>query len=126
MPLTRISLREGKSADYKRNVMTQVYKAMRETFDVPEEDRFMTVTEHDANSFDYGPNYLEINRTDDLLIIQITANNTRSTEQKKALFGAICQRLTSTIGVRPEDIFISIVEVSKENWSFGHGKAQYA
>ena len=51
MPLTRISLRKGKAAAYKRSVMTEVYEAMRETFDVPQDDRFMILTEHDEDAF---------------------------------------------------------------------------
>lgn len=126
MPLTRISLRAGKAPAYRRVVMEQIYQAMRETFDVPEEDRFMTISEHDDSSFDFGRNYLDIARSDDLVIIQITANNTRTLAQKKALFSKIAERLSSEPGIRSEDIFINLVEVPKENWSFGHGLAQYA
>ena len=65
-------------------------------------------------------------RSDDVVFIQITANNTRGLEQKKALFARIAQLLGESPGLRPEDVFINIVEVAKENWSFGHGLAQYA
>ena len=126
MPLTRIALRRGKSADYRRAIMDQVYEAMRETFDVPDEDRFVVLTEHDADSFNYSRRYLGIERSDDLVIIEITANNTRSLEQKKALYRSIARRLAVTPGVRPADVFINLVEVAKENWSFGNGEAQYA
>jgi 4-oxalocrotonate tautomerase len=126
MPLTRISLRQGKSAAYKRTLMTELYEAMRETFDVPEDDRFMTVTDHDKDAFLFGRHYLDIERSDDLVIIQITANNTRGTETKKALYRRIVERLAISPGVRREDVFISLVEVAKENWSFGNGEAQYA
>ena len=126
MPLTRISLRRGRSQEDCKQIMEQIYLAMRETFDVPENDRFMMLHEHDAHQFDFGTTYLDIPRTDALVIIQITANGTRSTDQKKALFAGICERLTKSPGLRPEDVFVSLVEVKKENWSFGHGLAQYA
>ena len=126
MPLTRISLRNGKSPAFRKAILDGVYLAMRETFDVPEHDRFMTISEHDAADFDYGPDYLGIKRSDDLVIIQITSNNTRTTAKKKALFKAIAERLTKDPGLRPEDIFINLVEVLPENWSFGNGVAQYA
>jgi 4-oxalocrotonate tautomerase len=126
MPLTRISLRQGKPAAYKRAVMTEVYEAMRETFDVPEDDRFMTLTEHDEESFWFGRRYLGCDRSDDLLMIQITANNTRTAEKKKALYQRIVERLVASPGIRREDVFINLVEVPKENWSFGNGEAQYA
>ena len=126
MPLTRISLREGKTPAFKRAICDQIYAAMRDTFDVPEDDRFMTISEHDEDEIDYGRSYLGIERTDDLVIIQITANNTRSPRQKQALFKAIANRLADKPGIRREDVFISLVEVRKENWSFGLGEAQYA
>ena len=126
MPLTRVSLRKGKSSAYKRAILDHVYTAMRDTFNVPEEDRFMLIDEHDDESFVYSPTYLGIDRDADLVIIQITANNTRTVEQKKALFAAIAERLSRDPGIRPENIFINLVEVAKENWSFGHGIAHYA
>ena len=126
MPLTRISLKSGKPASYRTALMEQIYQALRETFDVPENDRFMTVTEHDDGSFDIGQTYLGIERSDDVVLIQITVNNTRSVEQKKALYKRIAERLADNPGLRPQDVFINLLEVSKENWSFGEGEAQYA
>ncbi|HEY3030886.1 MAG TPA: tautomerase family protein [Bradyrhizobium sp.] len=126
MPLVRVSLRRGKSDDYKKAIGDGVYKAMREAFNVPEEDRFVVVSEHSESEFQFSKTYLDIARSDDLVIIQITANNTRTTEQKKALFARIVQLLSQHPGLRKEDVFISLVDVPKENWSFGNGVAQYA
>jgi 4-oxalocrotonate tautomerase len=126
MPLTRIALRRGKPAAYHRAIMDNVYQAMRETFDVPEDDRFMIVTEHDDAAFDHGERYLGIERSADLVIIQLTVSNTRNIAQKKALYRRIVKRLAEDPGLRPQDVFINLVEVSKENWSFGLGEAQYA
>ena len=86
----------------------------------------MVVTEHDETDFMYGRHYLGIERSDDLLIIQLTVSNTRTVEQKKALYRTIVQRLAKDPGVRTQDVFISLVEVAKENWPFGNGEAQYA
>ena len=86
----------------------------------------MVVTQHDEDEFLYGAHYLGIERSDDLVIIQLTVSNTRSLEQKKALFGRIVEKLGEKPGVRPQDVFINLVEVAKENWSFGRGEAQYA
>jgi 4-oxalocrotonate tautomerase len=126
MPLTRISLRRGKPPAYRKAIRDGVYLAMRETFEVPEDDRFMTVSQHDEDDFDFGKNYLGIDRSSDLVIIQLTVSNTRSVAQKKALFKRIVERLAESPGIRGEDVFINIVEVQKENWSFGNGIAQYA
>src|SRR3977135_1500302 len=126
MPLVRVSLRWGKSDDYKRAIGDGVYKGMREVFNVPEEDRFVVVSEHSESEFQFSKTYLDIARSDDLVIIQITANNTRTVEQKKALFAKIAELLSINPGLRKEDVFISLVDVPKENWSFGNGVAQYA
>jgi 4-oxalocrotonate tautomerase len=126
MPLTRVSLRRGKSAAHRQAILDGIYRAMREVFDVPEEDRFMTITEHDAPDFSYSANYLGIARSDDLVIIQLTISNTRTLDKKKALYRRIVENLKDSPGVRPEDVFINLVEVPPDNWSFGNGIAHYA
>jgi len=125
MPLTRVSLRRGKPAAYRKAILDGLYLAMRETFDAPEDDRFMTISEHDENNFSYSARYLGIERSDDLVIIQLTVRNTRTVAQKQALYRRIVERLAEHPGLRPEDVFISLVEVLPENWSFGNGVAQY-
>jgi 4-oxalocrotonate tautomerase len=125
MPLSRVSLRRGKPAAHRKSILDGIYRAMREVFDVPEEDRFMVITEHDEPDFSYSPTYLGINRSDDLVLIQLTVSNTRTVEKKKALYRRIVENLTADPGLRPEDIFINLVEVLPENWSFGNGIAQY-
>ncbi|MCF7766997.1 tautomerase family protein [Achromobacter pulmonis] len=126
MPFAHISLRSGKTEACRQAIFDGVYRALRETFDVPEDDQFMVMTEHEAANFRYGATYLDIARSDDLVFIQITANNTRTLEQKKALFRRIAQLLSENPGLRPEDVFVNLVEVLKENWSLGGGLAQYA
>ncbi len=105
--------------------MAGVYQAMRTTFDVPEDDLFMMVHEHDDYGFVFGRNYLSISRSDDLIIVQITCNMGRTTEKKAALYRAIATNLERDPGLRPQDVFINVIEVARENWSFGNGFAQY-
>ncbi|MBA5775766.1 tautomerase family protein [Stappia sp. F7233] len=126
MPLTRISMRRGKSAEFKKAVMDNLYHAMRETFVVPADDQFMVIHEHDSENMAIGWNYMDIERSEDLLLIQLTVNNTRDAATKQALYKRIVERLAENPGVRPEDVFLNLVEVVKENWSFGYGDAQYA
>lgn len=126
MPLTRVSLRTGKSVAYRQAVLDGIYEAMRETFNVPQDDYFMVVTEHNADDFRCSLNYLGIARSDDLVIVELTVNNTRTSAQKKALYRRLVDKLTDNPGLRPEDVLINLVEVLPENWSLGHGIAQYA
>jgi 4-oxalocrotonate tautomerase len=125
MPITHISMRAGKPQAYRQAIFDSLYRALREALNVPEHDEFMTITEHDAANFRYGP-YLGIARSDDLLFIQITVFNTRTFEQKTALYRRIAELLGESPGVRPEDVFVYLLEAAKENWSVGHGVAQFA
>ena len=124
MPLVRISLMKGKPG-FGEKVGRIVYETMVETIDVPQGDRFQVLTEHDKSSLVYDPGYLGIARSDGIVVIQMTISEGRTTEKKKALYKRIAERLNAELGVRFEDVFINLVEVKKENWSFGNGIAQY-
>jgi phenylpyruvate tautomerase PptA (4-oxalocrotonate tautomerase family) len=125
MPLVRIDLRKGGDATYRQEIGRAVYDALV-SVGVPKDDRFQVIGEHEADSFQFDPDYLGIHRSDDLVIIQITWNEGRNTEQKQALYKAIANGLHAAVGLRREDVFINLIEVKKENWSFGNGIAQYA
>ena len=125
MPLLHISLRAGKPAAYRQAIFDSLYRAMREALNVPEDDQFMTITEHDAANFRYG-NAFGVVRSDDLVFIQITVFDTRTAEQKKVLFRRIAALLGERPGIRPEDVFVNVLDAAKENWSVGHGLAQFA
>ncbi|KQT45312.1 4-oxalocrotonate tautomerase [Methylobacterium sp. Leaf456] len=126
MPFVRIDLPQGKPPDYRRTVGDVVYEAMRATLNVPENDRFQVITEHAPGGLIIDPTYLGIARTADALTIQVTLNIGRSVELKKAFYTAVADGLHERLGLRREDVFISLIEVPKENWSFGNGEAQYA
>jgi phenylpyruvate tautomerase PptA (4-oxalocrotonate tautomerase family) len=125
MPLVRVDLRKGKDASYRQQIGEVIYQALVGV-GAPERDRFQVIAEHDAGDFVFDPSYLGIARSEDLVIIQITWNEGRTVDQKKALYKAIAAGLERSPGIRPQDVFINLVEVKKENWSFGNGIAQYA
>ena len=126
MPLVRIALRRGTTPEYRRQLSDSVHRAMVETIKIPEQDKFQVITEHDGESLIYDPSYLGIARTDGVLLIQIVLSTGRTVEVRRAMFARIAALLAESPGVRPEDVFINVVEVAKENWSFGNGIAQYA
>jgi 4-oxalocrotonate tautomerase len=125
MPLIHISLRAGKPEAYRQAIFDSLYRALREALSVPEDDQFMTISEHDAANFRYGNAY-GVARSAAVVYIQITVFNTRTVEQKKALFRRIAELLGESPGIRPEDVFVTILDAAKENWSVGHGLAQFA
>ncbi|EUB87320.1 tautomerase family protein [Pseudomonas sp. GM30] len=126
MPLVRVEIKKHSDPTFAKRIGEQIYAAMRSTINVPEHDNFQILNEHDGEHFIFDPQYLGIQRSDQLVIIQITLNEGRTLEQKKALYQTIAHSLNSQLGIRLEDVFINLVEVKKENWSFGNGIAQYA
>ena len=125
MPLVRITFVRDRSPEDTRAICDGLYDAMRTTFAVPADDRFMIVERPRPGDVACDPHYMGMNRSDDLVIVQITCNDTRTLEQKKSFFAAVCDNLVRC-GVPADDVFVNIVEVKKENWSFGRGVAQYA
>ena len=126
MPLVRIDLARGKSADHRRTIGEIIYKVMHETINVPADDKFQIITEHAPEDLNYPQSYLGITYSPDIVFIQITLTAGRTTEMKKAFFKRVADDLHAQLKVRREDVFIQLVEVAKENWSFGNGMAQYA
>jgi 4-oxalocrotonate tautomerase len=126
MPLVRIDVPVGKPADYRRAIGDVVYEAMLVTLNVPKNDRFQIIAEHTPSELIIDPVYLGIERSKDAILLQVTLNDGRTVEQKKAFFKAVADGLHERLALRREDVLINLVEVRKENWSFGNGEAQYA
>jgi 4-oxalocrotonate tautomerase len=126
MPLVRVAIRRGKTEAYRAAVGESIHRAMVETIDVPPDDRFQIVSEHEPGDLVFDPGYLGIERSAEFLVIQITMNLGRTLEKKSALYRRIADNLARDPGIRPQDVLVQIVEVPKENWSFGNGEASYA
>jgi phenylpyruvate tautomerase PptA (4-oxalocrotonate tautomerase family) len=117
---------KDRPAGLGKKIGAVVYRTMVDTINVPPHDNFQVITEHDSDGLIYDPEYLNIPRTDDVVFLQITLNEGRTVEMKKAFYQTLAERLNQELGLRIEDILINLVEVKKENWSFGNGIAQYA
>ncbi|HUF35485.1 MAG TPA: tautomerase family protein [Gemmatimonadales bacterium] len=126
MPLVRIDLRAGHSPAVRWAVGDAVHQAMVETIGVPPDDCFQVITEHSPDGLRYDPQYLGLARSDGVVFVQITLNAGRTVEQKRALYARIADLLAERAEVRRADVLVSLVEVPRENWSFGDGLAQYA
>jgi phenylpyruvate tautomerase PptA (4-oxalocrotonate tautomerase family) len=125
MPLVKLWLRRGKSPEYLRTAADCVHEALVAQANVPADDRFQIVQQLEAGALIAHPTYAGANRSDDLIVIEITLNQGRTLEIKKSLYADIVARLGRALDVRPDDVLISLVEVTKENWSFGNGLATY-
>ena len=126
MPLARIDIRKDASVELVRIVSEAVYQAMVDVANVPVHDKFQVINRHAADEIIYPQEgYLGLNYTRDLIIIQVTWLSGRSTEVKKKFFRQIADEIHAKGGVRKEDIWINLVDTSREDWSFGNGEMQY-
>ena len=125
MPLVRVSMKIGRTPEQKALIGGAIYDAMHETLNVPENDRFQILTEHSGDSLIYDPQYLNIQRTDDVLFIHIFLRKGRATEMKQAFYRRTAELLHQRTGIRLEDVLIILSENDLADWSFGNGIAQY-
>ena len=125
MPLVRMTLAAGRPAPERRRMADAVHRALVETANVPADDRFQVVHEVPADGLIFDPGYLGQSRSPQVVFIEITLNAGRTVEVKKALYAAIAAGLGTAAGVRPDDVLVNLVEVPRENWSFGGGVMSY-
>jgi 4-oxalocrotonate tautomerase len=125
MPLVRIDLAEGRTAEFGKEVGQVVYQALTDVMNAPAGDLFQIITEHPQAGLQFDRDFLGVHRSDDCIFVQITLNGGRTVEMKQRFYRVVADDLHASLKVRKEDVFISLVEVVKENWSFGNGEAQY-
>jgi phenylpyruvate tautomerase PptA (4-oxalocrotonate tautomerase family) len=125
MPLVRIFLRPGRSVEYRRALGDGVHRALVEALAIPPDDRFQVISEHSASDLIYDPQYLGVQRSENVVFVQITLSSGRKPQQKRKLFERMAAILQTSPGLRPQDLVVSLVETAWENWSFGNGEAQY-
>ncbi len=126
MPLVRVDVLEDRPDADLAAIGDGVHRALVEAIGIPDQDRFQVLTKHPKDLLVFDRSYLGISRSDGVVFVQITMSLGRTLDQKRALYAAIVRRLGERPGVRSEDVFVNLVEVVKENWSFGNGVAQYA
>ena len=125
MPFVRIDLSKKHPEGFAQQVGEIVYEVMTTHINVPKDDKFQVITKHDSNELVAPKSYLGIKYSEEVIFIQVTLNEGRTTEMKKKFYKAICEGLVEKLKVRPQDIVINLIEVNKENWSFGNGEMQY-
>lgn len=125
VPVVRIDMKKSANLNPKE-IGDSVQRALIEALHVPDGDRFQIINCHDDDYLSYDDSFLGIQRTDGILLIQVTLAEGRDVAAKKRLYAAIASRLAGECGVRTEDVFITLIETSTANFSFGNGRAQFA
>lgn len=126
MPFVRIDLSKKHPEGFAQQVGEIIYEVMTTHINVPIDDKFQVITKHESQELVMPKSYLGIEYSEDIIFIQVTLNEGRNTEMKKKFYAEICNGLVAKLKVRPQDIVINLIEVNKENWSFGNGEMQYA
>lgn len=124
MPLVRITQQDVRTRDQSRAMADIVQDVMLELFAAPPGDRYQILETLPVGSILAEDTGLDIERSDGVVIIHITQQG-RSTEQKQTVYAALAERLAAADLVRPEDLILSVVHNGREDWSFGHGRAQF-
>jgi 4-oxalocrotonate tautomerase len=125
MPLVRIDLLEGRPAVEREAICDGVDRALVDTLDVPDRDRFQIVAEHPPERFSFDRSYLGIERSDRFVLVAVTLSAGRSREAKQRFYAELCDLLGEAIGLRAEDLAVVLIENEREDWSFGHGQASH-
>lgn len=124
MPLIRIDMIEGRSDAELQKLLDAAHKAMVEAFKVPVRDRYQIVHEHPKSRMIIEDTGLDIPRTDDVIVVQVTTRP-RSVEMKQAFYELLVKFLEEDCGIKPSDVMVSMVTNSDEDWSFGFGRGQF-
>jgi 4-oxalocrotonate tautomerase len=125
VPLVRIDMLEGRSSDERERIADCTHEALVQTLGVPERDRFQIITEHAPGSFHFDRSYLDVERSDALVLVCVTLAAGRSAELKQSFYARVCELLVERVGLREQDLAVCLVENGREDWSFGNGQASY-
>lgn len=121
MAIVRIDFSSKHPDGFAQAVASVVDTAMQEMLGVPAKENFVICQAHDAGTFLHAN--LAAERLADIVFVQITLNQGRSPELKSRFFASVTDSICAATAVRPEDVFINLVEVARENWSFGQRTA---
>jgi 4-oxalocrotonate tautomerase len=124
MPLVRIDFCEGKAPEFGIQIGQIVYRALV-VMGAPKNDLFQIITQHSKTGLQFDRDCLGVHRSDDCIFLQITLNSGRSVELKQRFYKTVANGLHEGLNLRREDVFINLVEVGKEDWSYRNGEAQY-
>jgi phenylpyruvate tautomerase PptA (4-oxalocrotonate tautomerase family) len=125
MPLIKFDLIEGRSEAELKALLDAAHRAMLAAFGVPERDRYQIVTQHPRSHMIIEDTGLGIERTAQLVVVQVTTRKRRTKKQKEAFYRLLCEELERAIGIPPSDVMVTMVENGDEDWSFGLGRAQF-
>ena len=124
MPLIKLDMIKGREKEEIKSILDITYNVMLEAFQAPKGDKYLIVNQHEDYEMEILDTGLGIERTDDVIVFTIVSRP-RTKEQKTIFYKNLVNTLHEKVGIRKEDIMISLVENTDENWSFFNGEAQF-
>lgn len=123
MPVSHISMRKGHPSEFLDRVSQALHDSLVATFEVPPQDCFQVFHQLDASALRFDHHYLGGPRSEDWVLIEITAGKPRSVQIKQAFYRDLVERLEISAGLAPADLMVVIRHNQAEDWSFSHGVA---
>lgn len=124
MPLLRFDLIEGRTDAELKALLDAAHEAMLEAFGVPSGDRYQIVAEHKPTRMIVEDTGLGIPRSRNVVFVQMTTRP-RGRQKKELFYRLLTEKLEAACGIAPADVVVSTIENTDEDWSFGHGRAQF-
>lgn len=122
MPFTRVAIPADTPAGLKPIIARAIHEAMVEEISIPEDDFFQLLSEYQPGDFLYDRAFLGLQRSDQLIVVQVTLRRGRSDAMKRGLYARIAANLGQVAGVRPQDVFVYLSENDFSDWSVGGGR----
>jgi len=127
MPVFHAHLPKGRfSREQKIAIGNALNLSLVVALNIPPGDRFVMLSEHGDDELFIDPTFMGMQRTANAMIITVYIGAHRPAGDKNALMAEICRQLGQAADISPDDIFIALVPVPNENFSFGRGVAQLA
>ena len=122
MPMSRVSLLRGKPPEYLQALSDSLHLALVQAFEVPPDDRFQAIHQHAPGELQFDRHYLGGPRSDDFVLICVSAGRPRSAAVKQAFYRRLVDLLAEAPGLRPEDVMVVVQTSEAADWSFGGGR----
>jgi len=122
MPFFNVHVPKGLfPLDQRKAIADSLAHSLQESFGLPPEDKFVVINEHSEGFMFLHPTYKDVERSAGAIVISVYIPASRPMSEKRKLLKEIVQRLHDNVGIRPDDVFVTLIPLPSENFSFGRG-----
>ena len=124
MPLTRIDVTDAISPARLGALADALHQAAVDTIGITPDNRHQIIQVHHADKIIADERFMDLDRGQEQVIVQITLRRGRSQLAKRGLYRRIAELAAANAGIDPKNILVSLIETDSADWSFGAGRAQ--